>query len=217
MGVGVWWMAKREARDPRGAVMPQPLSNSEVADLSDGSQVEAFGYSLRLPWKVSKRSDRRTLSTLTLSNGASVTLVDNKDDPSGPGILAKSTPREAATYRIMYGDEAMSSRYAFIRAEFRASPSDVSFWHSRASNLGTMTNLIAKDGMIGKANVVYSLAVGSMRGFQVGNPGQSTPAVWLRLFDGNDREIWIILRRPLAGEWTQKQINAIVASIRPPG
>ena len=76
--------------------------------------------------------------------------------------------------------------------------------------------LMSKDGEIQKAKVIYAISAGGIHGFQLGDPQQPTSPVFLRLFDVNDRELWMALHRaPNGVGFTQEQINAMVASIRP--
>jgi hypothetical protein len=218
MHVSVWYLARKEARDPRVSITPQRLSNTGLADLKDGEDVSAFGYAFELPWKVLKRSDARTgtLSMLTLVNGSQVIINPIKNAGLGPELIANSTPSQAATLRSMYRPTALASRYGWLEAELNSTPADVSFWRSRASNAGAIAFLMSKKGVIGNAKVIYSIAAGGMRGFQIGDPEQPAPPVWLRLFDAKDQEFWILLRRaPNGVGFTQEQINAMVASIRP--
>jgi hypothetical protein len=104
-----------------------------------------------------------------------------------------------------------------MRAQMNASPTDVSFCRSKASNAKALAFISLKTGMLGKAKVIYPVAAGEMHGFQLGDPQQTVSSVWLWLFDSNDREIWMVLHRaPNGVGFTQEQINAMVASIRPP-
>jgi hypothetical protein len=216
--IGVWYIARKTARDPMASITPQRLSNTGVADLKDGEEVSAFGYVFDLPWKVLKRSDARTgtLSMLTLRNGTQITISLVQNAGMGPDLIANSTPGQAAAFRSMYRPTALASRYGWLEAELGSTPADISFWRSRRRTAGALTFMMLKESVIGKAKVVYTIAGGGMRGFQIGDPLQPTPAVWLRLFDEKDQPFWILLRRAQNGVgFTQEQINAIVASIRP--
>jgi hypothetical protein len=214
--VAVWYLARKEARDATASIMPQRLPNSAIADLKGGTEVSALGYNFAVPWKVSKRSDRGTLSMLTLGNGAEIAIDHIENSGLGPGLIAHSTPLQAAAFRSVFGSPALSSKYTWLEAELGSSPADVSFWRSRISNARALTLMTLKEGDIGKAKVVYSIAAGGMHGFQVGDPQQPVSPVWLRLFDANDREFWMILHRAPSGVgFTQEQINAMVASMRP--
>lgn len=216
MHVGVWYLARKEARDVRASIMPRGLSNTGVADLKGGAEASTFGYVFDVPWKVLKRSDWKTGSRLMFGNGTEIAIFDEKGDAAGLDTLKKSTPSEAAAYRFLYGKLASGSRYQWLQAELDASPSDVSFWRSRNSNVRALVFMMQKNGDIQKAKVVYSVAAGGMHGFQFGDPRQPVSPVWLKLFDANDREIWVLLHpAPNGTGFTQEQINAMVASMRP--
>jgi hypothetical protein len=216
MHVVAWDMARREAHDASASIVPRGLSNTGVADLKGGAEVSAFGYVFDVPWKVLKRSDAKTVSMLALGNGTGIAIADVENSVMGPGLIAHSTPSGAAAFRSMYGTLPLSSRYEWLQAELDSFPSDVSFWRSRNNNARALTFLMLKEGDIGKAKVVYSIVAGGMRGFQIGDPRQSASPVQLRLFDANDREVWMILHPASNGDgFTQEQINAMVASMRP--
>jgi len=213
--VGVWYVARKEARDPKAAIMPQRLSNTAVADLK-GGEVSEFGYVFDLPWKVLTRSGARTVSTLKLENGTEVFLVDHRGLPLGLASIEKDTPAEAAAFRSVYGSLAQGSRFDWTQAELNASPSDVSFWHSRRSNARALALLMMKNAELQRAKVIYTISAGGVHGFQLGDPQQTVSPIFLKLFDASDRELWMMLRRaPNGVGFTQEQINAMVASIRP--
>lgn len=203
MHVATWHWARQETAYPTASITPQPLSTTHVADLKGGAEVSTFGYVVDLPWKVQKYHDSANMSQLYFSNGAEIGILNMRGVPVGP-----SAPRESMS------SAAADSGYVLLQAELNALPSDISFWHSSKSNWRMMMFLMEKDVVIGKAKVLYSIAAGGMRGFQSGDPKQSH-SVWLRLFDSNDRQLWIILQTPDGAGFTQEQINAIVASIRP--
>jgi hypothetical protein len=216
MHVVAWDMARREAHDASASIVPRGLPNTRVADLKDGEEVSTFGYVIDVPWKVLKRSDWKTGSRLTFGNGTEVAIFDVKGDAVGLNTLKKSTPSEAAAFRSLYGKLATGSRYEWLQAELDASPSDVSFWRSSNSNVRAWVFMMQKNADMQKAKVVYSVAAGGMHGFQIGDPGQPVSPVMLRLFDAKDREIWMILRPAQNGTgFTQEQINAMMASMRP--
>jgi hypothetical protein len=213
--VGVWYLAKKEALDPKASIMPRPLPTTALGDIQGGDQVSALGYNAAVPWKVVKRSQGRMTSMFTLANGTQIAISPGENG-MGPGLIAHSTPSQAAAYRSLYGSLALSSRYGWLNAELNSSPADISFWRSRASNAKAMTFMALKEGSIGESKVVYTMAAGGMHGFQIGDPQQRGWPVWLWLVDAKDREIWIILYRAHNGPaFTQEQINAMVASIRP--
>ena len=214
--VGVWYLARKEARDPESSILPQRLPNIGVADLQGGQQVNDFGYVFDLPWKVSKRTGAKTVSTFTLENGTWVFIAAPQSLPPGLASIEKDTPAETAAFRSVYGILTEGSRYDWMQAELYSSPSDVSFWRSRSHNSRALVMLMSKHAAIQNAKVIYTLSVGRFHGFQFGVPQQAHSPVNIRLFDANDHELWIGLRRaPNGGSFTQEQINAIMASIRP--
>lgn len=212
--VEVWYLARKESRDPRLSILPQRMPDTAMASLEGGSEERAFGYAVDLPWKVIKRSDSKTFSVWSFENGSRISFVNEEGEPPGQMLVKSGTP--AAQAQAVYGSLEQGSRYEWFKAEFEARPSDISFWHSRAGNVRAMVFLLSKAGMIGKATAVYSLAAGGMHGFQVGDPQIHTTSVCLWLFDAKDREFWMILRRsPNGTGFTQEQINAVIASMRP--
>lgn len=212
--VMVWYFALKAGREPAASVMPRPLLITDMADLSHGAEAKVFGYSLKLPWPVVKQRSGAKNVTWQFADGVSASVFEMSGDSMGPGLLVNLTPAQVDTYRKMYGDKALSSKYEFLRDELNTSAADVSFWNSRARNAAVMTQLMLKASPLQKSRVLYAFNEGMMRGFQSGDPAAGDPVnVWL--FDPSDRETWILFRRGAKVFWTQAQINAVIASIQP--
>lgn len=77
-----------------------------------------------------------------------------------------------------------------------------------------MTMLMLKEGQLLHSKVLYATSEGQMRGFQFGDPTQSQ-FVRLTVFDPSDRETWLIFRNSSEAQWSQPEINAVLASMRP--
>ena len=73
-----------------------------------------------------------------------------------------------------------------------------------------MLRLMSKTSELGKATVFYPIRTGDVHGFQIGDPRLG--GVQVKVFDAEDRELWIFLRAP-GGTFTQAQVNGLVASI----
>ena len=67
--------------------------------------------------------------------------------------------------------------------------------------------------------VIYSVTDAHIRGFQFGDPKKEPMLIQLLLFDDHDRAMKLTLKGPRGSTQpvlTQEQINAIIASVRPP-
>jgi len=218
MHIALWDLARKESVDPRASIMPQSLPDKRIADLSNGTDISAFGFSFRVPWpKLVARHDVRSIVFANFDDGSSINIVDESQDPIGPGLLANATPQDAEAANVVFGRKTVASRYGFFKAMMDASPRDASFFQSRARNAKAMTLLAEKDAILMKATVIYLVASSRVQGYQIGDPGAGPSIVQLRLFDSKDREYWIILHGTTgSGTLTQESINAIVASFVPP-
>ncbi len=208
----VWHLARSEAAEANH-ITPQPLTNQNADPLNDGETIDCFGYSLRVPWKIATHTEAKTVATFQFVNGASISLADMRGDTLGPGLLENANAKEVARLKVMYGSKTLSSRYEFLRAELTTSPDEVSFWHSNLSTAGTLTLLMERQGLLQRANKVYTIATPHLRGFQINHANAAT--IHLIVFDAKDRELWVLCHPPTNSTMTQSQINGMLASIDP--
>jgi hypothetical protein len=217
MSAMVWYSAREIVHDtPEVAVMPQPLINLALADLSSGIAIEQFGYTVRFPWsKVNVRRDFKSATSLGFEGGAGVLLMNPADAINGLDAYRGS---QEATMRKLVGDKAFQSRFDFFATELQSSPADMGLLHSRARNARAIVLLGLKGMEVDKGTTaIYPVSSSSVRGFQIGDPKTTPQLVRLILFDHKDREMEIILHGSKTGPGlTQEQVNGIVASVQTP-
>ena len=215
----LWYSARDIAREtPQVAVVPQPLTNLALVDLSGGTATGQFGYTARLPWnKVSARRDFKSAISIGFDGGAGALLMNPADATNGLDMYRGSAQQEAAARKLL-GDKAFQSRFDFFATELQASPADMGLLHSRARNARAMMLLGLKGMEVSKGTTtIYPVSSSSVRGFQIGDPRTTPQLVRLILFDQKDRKIEIILHGPKTGPGlTQEQVNGIVASVQTP-
>ena len=213
----VWRYARAESAYPGADIMPQSLPDKRIANLSNGTNISAFGFSFRVPWpKVAFRNDGKSFVFTKFESGAIVSVWDQSQTPIGPGIPAGASNSQTEDMNRFFGRKAVASRYGYFKAMMDASPRDISFFHPRA-NGKAMVLLALKSIHVQKATAVYLVASTSVQGYQIGDPEKLPKAIQLILFDAKDREYCLILHGTTGpGALTQESINAIVASFQPP-
>jgi hypothetical protein len=162
-----------------------------------------------------KRTDTKRGSTfLNFGDTASAFLLQGDDGfELKPGSTDMHSP---AFYRQLYGAQASSSGFALMSAALYEEPSDVSWHHSRMKNARAFLLLTKKELALHGTTAIYPVSSEQVRGFQIGDPARDGH-VELKLFDNQDREVWMLLngRKHDPTTLTQPQINAVVASIHP--
>jgi len=216
MNVMVWHEARGVLREhPEYALLPQPLTDTKIADLSGGATVYRFGYKIQVPWtKVVAEKPTQSIVFPTFTDGGNMLIWD----PPSAGSLASTargqTAEDRANAAALYGTQEVSSNYEFTAAAMRETGSEISLFQPKIKNLRAMMLLFAKSTH--KATAIYAVSGGHFHGFQTGDP-KVPGVVQLLLFDEKDRELslWIGGTKKVAGV-TQEQLNAMVASIQPP-
>lgn len=219
----VLWQTAREIalENPNVALMPQPLADTRVGTLNDGMFIHRFGYGIHVPWAATKVvKDFKTAAIFGFEDGSSLQMFD----PSDHMDMLKAAPSDEAAQREglrpLLGDDAVRSHYDYANAELSARPGEISIFHSRQRNARAMMLLSMKSVDIpSEATAIYSVAGSRLRGFQFGDPKNAPTFIQLLLFDDRDRALKLTLkgrRGSTQPVLTQEQINAIIASVRPP-
>jgi hypothetical protein len=207
-----WQQAKAH---PELAVMPTPLPDTRVDDLQNGTTVEVFGYSLRLPWnKITKRLDVKGASFVDFEGGGRLMIFDPASQVDKAQQYRKDASTRAAVQKMMSSRD-VSSPYQLFKAEMESSPAHTKFWHTRASNSRDFLLLIGKGQFAREGTTaIYAIEGGELRGYE--SVPSKPRAIALELFGarGDELELWLV--QPKAGALTQAQINAVIASIKTP-
>jgi len=220
--VMLWHTAREIAlENPNVALMPQPLADTRVGTLKDGMSISCFGYVIQVPWATTKvMKDFKTVAIFGFADGSSLQIFDPADHMD----MLKATPADEAAQREglrpLLGDDAVRSHYDYANAELYARPNEIAFFHSRHRNARAMMLLTMKSMDIPEGTtVIYSVTDAHIRGFQFGDPKKVPMLIQLLLFDDHDRAMKLTLKGPRGSTQpvlTQEQINAIIASVRPP-
>ena len=214
-----WYVVRQLGRHyPNLSLTPIPLPDSRVAEL-DGPRIERSGISMQSPWKVIESEKHANFPGLTALNFAEgqLAIFHHSHSLDKPVKYRVSSIERRIITRVL-GGKSFKSSYDLLAAEGYATPSQARWWGTRSSNVRNTLLLTMKLGYVGsQPTVVYSIHIGDLRGFQVGNPAVRPFDVRLALFDQRDRRYDFLFsgRDRDHSVLSQAQINAFVASIHP--
>jgi hypothetical protein len=190
-------------------IFPKPLTDTSLAPAQGITRVTQSGCSIDLPWS----------NVTVLRYGASL--------PDGRGVVFSdpaSEADEAAIFRgeqgtpstvPVFGATALQSNYALLAAQLNFNPAELSYLPWGRDHARQVFLAVSKSMLTQKYPLVYSVAMGNVRGFQFGDPSHADRFVELRMFDPKDRQFRV---RVDAGKtpvpWTQPEINFMVNSMR---
>lgn len=212
-----WDMGRAE---PGAKVMPTPLVDSSVADLSAGTTLTSFGYSMRVPWtRVEHRLDMKGASSFEFGGGAKLLLFDPAQHMNVQRMYTSGTPRQNAVMAKMMRSRELSSNYELFNAAVESSPAQASLWKSNTANMRVLTLTMLKGIFVmGDVSAIHPVEGKQVRGFEALEMLHSASVVHLMLFDAKDRQIEMMFSWPKGDtqdSLSQPQINGIVASIEP--
>lgn len=196
-------------------VLPVPAPDLSVASLPETTRVTAYGVSFLLPAKVKERQAMGNEAiALRLDDGRQVIVLK----PSSDGASTPFSSLDASQQALLedaFDVDVTGPNYGWLRAAFEATPNDLSIFRIGGRNVMTGLLLNAKRAeFVMHAKHVYEVRGNGARGFEVGVPGDGADVISLQLFDRLDKGLQLWLRRSPAGmDWTQPEINALVASL----
>ena len=209
-----WYLIQDEGKEPSAWVVPTPLSDQSVAQLT-GTRVEAYGYSIQTPW--SDQPEIRRFKSITLATfhetKAGMMLYDPAEETTEDYPVKYGSDPDI---RKLYSDQDRSSFYQLTADEFAAVPSQARWW-TRRENVRLFMLLMDKQIEILDFRSVHNIDAGALRGFQLGDPAKPPYRVLIKLFDPHDRRTQLEISTSPDGYsvLTQSQLNAMLASIRP--
>jgi len=218
-GINYYFLRQQAEIFPEMALMPTALSDSGVADLGNGSTVDAFGYSLRVPWgKVSKRIDSKTLTNVDFEGGGRIMIFDPAGQLDDAKVFREAKGSARTAIQKMLTPAELSSPYLLFKAEMESSPAQEGLWHSREANARVILLTTTKETFtLEGTTAIHPVAGGGMRGYEALRSKNGLELVRLRLFDGRDNQVEFWLIWPSTDPkvaLAQAQINAIIASIK---
>lgn len=202
-----WHFAMQSAREHPGvAVVPQPLSVTTVAASTPTTTITRSGCSIDVPW-----TDivRKLPGLLLFKGGPEVVFFDPSQEADTTALRDK--------LQKSLGENTIRSNYDIMAAEMAETPADVKLVAPLQRMARTTVLLMLKGILVGtKAVPIYSVQMGRVRGFQVGDPRAHPDDVQLRMFDQKDRPFHVMLAagKESTSELTQTEINGIVRSMR---
>jgi hypothetical protein len=205
-------------KNPNLAYLPVPLPDKRVANL-DGARLELIGLSIQVPWKDIRRQwDFKTARGVSFNEGPTLMIPDLSRAVNMEKAIESHTKNKQETdaARHLVGSPSLNCCYGLMASELSVTPSELKWWNAWHTRHRTLVRLEWKSMDIMKANAIYEISVGEMRGFQMGNPAVAPYEVTPELFDRDDRRHEITISRYRADRpfITQAEVNAIVASIR---
>jgi hypothetical protein len=214
--IGPWLAMRNLSREPSAWVVPKPLSDQSVAQLS-GTRIEAYGYSIQTPWNDPAIFEglRDSITDVSFRKDNVAMLLFNPADKWDPWAIIKSSPEAGP----IVSKQALRSNYDLMNAELTATPDQAKWWKMPRENTGILMLVVAKTTHLYEWGNVWRVVGAGVRGFQLGDPAKPPYRVQLHLYDEADRHIRIDIGAlgPEGYPLTQAELNAMVASIRPAG
>jgi len=213
----VWDVAREVGHDnDKLTILPTPLTDVSIAKLS-GLRIDRFGFSFLVPWDTAESNrGSKSAESFGFKGGAFVLIFDTASAVNTIQMERGATASDQATMNRMLGPKALRSNYDLMAAAVRATPSNVKWWESRAHNAGAMLLLENKSVELAAVKSIHPVTLGSVRGFQFGDPDVAPCVVSLKLFDDTDRRYWIVINAAAAHHQviTQSEINGLIASLK---
>jgi hypothetical protein len=220
--ISPWLASNRMGKfDPRLNLVPANLPTNVEAPLSSAS-IDCYGFTFRLPNEVAKTIQYDRLTTVRFRNGG---FLISQNLLQGPGTLERTISEKNA--QRLLRKEDLRSRFSLMQAAMYVTPEQAKWWRFRTlANERVEYLLVTKFSTVSQIaslhsfaiRPIYTIASGGFRGFQVGNPDVEPYEAHVDLFDAADRHFVFEVTGPEGhGQvLTQTEINAVVASIRPP-
>jgi hypothetical protein len=202
--------------DPSLSLLPVPIPTAATVPLA-GPRIAAFGISVQSPWSdiVAQREVGKSMLATSSKEGV-VLLFGPGFEPDAAAAWRGGPPKQNRVITSVLGERELSSNYELLSAAVRVTPKQAHWWATRRENARVMLLVMQKGlAMTRGTNAIYEVAHGELRGFQFGDPDVAPYVAALDLFDSHDRKYTIRIRSKTkdAPSFTQKQVNAMVASI----
>lgn len=213
------WLGKA---DPRLNLVPISLSTDSEVPLSK-STVDRYGFSIPLPkGEVGSTANGKQITMVRLPNGM---LIVNYPLRESDWTVSELVRLNKDAEKLL-GPEILHSKFKLMQAAMSETSEEVKWWRFRSSQNQRAELLLSTKFLVllnpfslhdGAIHPIYSIVFGEFRGFQVGSPNVSPYDAHIDLFDKNDRHlVFDITGTQGHGQvLTQKDINSVMASIRP--
>ena len=223
-GVAAWFVII-EGRNLSGKDDPS-LWKTPVAlkDLSisnaPGRKLSYFGYEFDVPWNDLDEQKTRLVGkwqVIAFHSGKSIVFYTSPPNGFVNSILGQSSVNKRSLSRF-YGDEALRSDYAFIRAALETTPGDIGLLTPRGAAVRTIILLVMKSTQVGAndgESGIFLIQTKDFRGFQYGNPASRPPQIQADLFADKAHLHFVFPEKKCAGFISQPEINRVIQSVRP--
>lgn len=192
---------------PRMYVVPQQRSVAQPGDRDLGVEYASGQMRFRSPLKALQVFDSEYARAFVFEGSKSMIVSGQKDGDGVLGALLGGDPQQAEAMRRFWGEENLRSEYAVVKFCLHATPDQGSLFSSREELMRLPSMLILKAVYSPLGDVIYQYETEQFRGFQFGSP-ETSPAVFVYLFDGSDR-----LFRIKLSALDQEEIDRLLASI----
>jgi len=219
-----WLFAKQMSKSERLNIIPAELPTRSESPLSNAT-IDVDGLSFQLPREeVIRTLQGDSIRLVRFRNGGELWINDSS---LGAGVLDAVLNNKDVMRLFNQGQ--IRSKFELMQAAMYATPDQAKWWRFRsASNQRVEYLLFAKSLVLTESipsahpfsrRPIYMISATRFHGFQIGNPDTHPFEADLELFDQNDRYLNFTITGPEGhGQvLTQTEINALVASIRPPG
>jgi len=214
----VWFNAKRLApNDPWLADVPQPLPSTTPQPLPKGEPIKAYNWEFAQLWPIAKISPSVNFIEIRFKPGQSITFFDPDVQLDTLRVLKNSNPLEYQKFANLFADQPIDTNFALYQNVYGASPAQLSpFMPVRAAmRVSALLQWKLSFGTEGSAPA-HSFVFGDNRGFQFGDPSSGSP-IAVRVFNDRDRQFRFLFNVAAGSgaKFTQDNLNAIIASLRP--
>ncbi|HUK30961.1 MAG TPA: hypothetical protein VLV89_07595, partial [Candidatus Acidoferrum sp.] len=213
------WEAHRAAwREPIYWAKPVELSNLSVSKASP-KKLSYFGYEFEVPWDDidTEKTRVHTSGNAIVAFRSGITIWFRSKPPNGlVSMVLNDHNVDQKSLGQLLGNEAAQSDYTLQRAAFEMTPDQLSIFKSRKKAVQEWTLLNMKGALLlkGAESGLYFLTTGEFKGFQYGNPQDSTRHLSIELFR-SDGHLDIFFGQKLNAPTTisQADLNLVVQSI----
>jgi hypothetical protein len=212
------YVAHKAVREvPSLALVPRPIAIEDVPR-DDRVTLSYFGFEFEAPGnEVEEVKQGSTYARVQFKTGQFVMIWDPKQSLDRVGTINDAAAKKGSRGSDVFGQDILVSNYALVWAELNMTPDKISISMPAKEAIRDLILLKFKGTEIhGAETGLFTFQVGEMRGFQMGDPARA-PIVLITAFDSGDREyrLFVGVTKVKAAVVTQRDINAILSSIRP--
>ena len=193
----VWWQYKGFSRSlPVLKLTPQDLRSAPL-NSAKGMKLSHAGVEFEVPWTDYDGEKSRYFKKIVIyvfQSGRVVTVFG--PNPSHDDLLStaeESLGDKKGMLRALFGQQATSSNYTFMKTILEQTPNEVKPWtKQREAYRVSMLLLIKGIASVGGDTGLFRVEKQGWKGFQFDNPDKKPKRVALELYDSEDRHVEIL-------------------------